>query len=72
MSLWRKQMRSGPVDASHTGEFVEVALATEPMPATAVCIAPVVVHLAAGLCLEVAPGTDIAWLAELVRTLRAE
>jgi transposase-like protein len=70
MSLWRKQMRSAPVDASHTGEFVEVALAAEPIPAAAVRVAPIVVHLADGLCLEVAPGTDIVWLAELVRMLR--
>ena len=63
LSLWLRQSRSAR--ASEPGELVEV-------PMAALCSATqsaVKVHLPGGAGLEIAPGTDPRWLAQLVRAL---
>jgi len=63
LSLWLRQ--SDPAPASDAGELVEV-------PVAALCSAAtttVKVHLPGGTGLEIAPGTDPSWLAQLVRAL---
>lgn len=63
LSLWLRQ--SEPARSSDAGELVEV-------PMAALCgnsASAVKVHLPGGAGLEVAPGTDPVWLAQLVRAL---
>lgn len=63
LSLWLRQSELG--GTSGAGELVEV-------PMAALCGAAastVKVHLPGGAGLEVAPGTDPVWLAQLVRAL---
>ena len=63
LSLWLR--RSEPALARDAGELVEV-----PMPGRRSASAEAVkVHLPGGASLEVAPGTDPLWLAQLVRAL---
>ena len=63
LSLWLRQ--SAPVRARDAGELVEV-----PMPGLpSISGTAVKVHLPGGAGLEVAPGTDPLWLAQLVRAL---
>jgi transposase-like protein len=63
LSLWLRQ--SEPAPASDVGELVEVAMATPSGTAESA----VSVHLSGGARLEIAPGTDPMWLAQLVRAL---
>lgn len=75
VSLWRKQLRGAPSVPSDTGALLEVpitALApprmSDHVPARA---ATVIIHLPGEIDLEATAGTDVAWLAELIRTLRS-
>jgi len=64
-SLWLWLRQSEPAQVSDAGELVEV-------PMAALCsaaAAAVKVHLPGGAGLEIAPGTDPLWLAQLVRAL---
>ena len=63
LSLWLRQ--SEPAAASDAGELVEVPMATLFSAATTT----VKVHLPGGAGLEIVPGTDPSWLAQLVRAL---
>lgn len=63
LSLWLRQ--SEAVGASDAGELVEVPMAALCSPAAAI----VKVQLPGGAGLEVAPGTDPRWLAQLIRAL---
>lgn len=63
LSLWLRQ--SEPGRASDAGELVEVPMAALCGAATTA----VKVHLPGGAGLEIAPGTDPLWLAQLVRAL---
>ena len=63
VSLWLSQ--SEPAPASDAGELVEVPMATLCSATTTT----VKVHLPSGAGLEIAPGTDPSWLAQLIRAL---
>lgn len=70
-AVWRKQAREPvsvePVSFTEVPQaLVEAALAANATPPTAVTN-----HLANGTWLEVAAGTDTAWLAQLATALRA-
>jgi hypothetical protein len=63
LSLWLRQSKAAR--AGEAGELVEV-------PMAGLCSAAantVKVHLPGGAGLEIAPGTDPRWLAQLVRAL---
>jgi transposase-like protein len=68
-SLWRwlaRERRNGQQDSS-AGELVEIPMAALRPPESAV--AAVRMQIAGGACLEVAAGTDPAWIGALVRAL---
>lgn len=64
LSLWRRQVRENANTSSSTARFVEVAV-----HAVASSTSAINVHLPRGVRLEVQPGTDPTWLAQLLNRL---
>ena len=71
VSLWREQSRE-PDAPSEAADFIEVLLpaSLQPAPPTGVR-STATIRFADGVALEIDSGTDMAWLAALVRLLRA-
>ena len=73
VSLWRRQQREASQATPEAGEFVEVALPTAPVSnaADSEAVSPaVVIRLPGERVVEVAAGTDVAWLSTLLDTLQ--
>ena len=73
VSLWRRQQREASQATTEAGEFVEVALPTAPVSnaADSAAASPaVVIRLPGERVVEVAAGTDVAWLSTLLDTLQ--
>ena len=73
VSLWRRQQREASQATTEAGEFVEVALPTAPVSnaADSEAASPaVVIRLPGERVVEVAAGTDVAWLSTLLDTLQ--
>ena len=73
VSLWRRQQREASQATTEAGEFVEVALPTAPVSnaADSEAVSPaVVIRLPGERVVEVAAGTDVAWLSTLLDTLQ--
>ena len=73
VSLWRRQQREASQETTEAGEFVEVALPAAPVSNAADSEAEspaVVIRLPGERVVEVAAGTDVAWLSTLLDTLQ--
>lgn len=73
VSLWRRQQREASQATTEASEFVEVALPTAPVSnaADSESASPaVVIRLPGERVVEVAAGTDVAWLSTLLDTLQ--
>ena len=73
VSLWRRQQREVSQATTEAGEFVEVALPTAPVSngvGSEAASAAVVIRLPGEQVVEVAAGTDVAWLSTLLDTLQ--
>ena len=73
VSLWRRQQREASQATTEAGEFVEVALPTAPVSnaTDSEAASPaVVIRLPGERVVEVAAGTDVAWLSTLLDTLQ--
>ena len=73
VSLWRRQQREASQATTEASEFVEVALPTAPVSnaADSEAMSPaVVIRLPGERVVEVAAGTDVAWLSTLLDTLQ--
>jgi transposase-like protein len=75
VSRWRKQLREPKATPTDAGALLEVPVAalTESLPPCGASnvTGTVVIRLPREITLEVTPGTDVAWLGELIRTLRS-
>jgi transposase-like protein len=71
LTAWVRQLRGPGTGTTDAGGFVEVPLdPPSPAPAAPTSAAAVTIRLADGTQLDVPPGTDPLWVANLVRTLR--
>ena len=73
VSLWCRQQREAGRESDAAGEFMEVALPTALVSTATGCEVPspvVVIQLPGERVVEVAAGTDVAWLSALLDTLQ--
>ena len=73
VSLWRRQQREASQATTEASEFVEVALPPAPVSnaADSEAASPaVVIRLPGERVVDVAAGTDVAWLSTLLDTLQ--
>lgn len=67
LSRWLRQSRTAAHGRRHEGSLVEVRVAPAPVMES---VANVKVRLPGGVTMEVASGTDAAWLAGVLRALQ--